>query len=198
MYSCFCCWRDNWIEVSEKLHLFWSNLLVKLGNISIQLRTVGIFIINLSSIEWRTQQANTEQIAATWVRSIHKARLSMLGSEVLIWRYPSQHAPNQTGLNRRQTIVHFIHIKEFMYWRACNPNLFIRKWHNAYKIQFQILSYKKNLDIVVSFLLWKLDHECKEFPAIWKSTNASSASYHRTINIFVATMERLTGITMQE
>ena len=119
-------------------------------------------------------------------------------TEVLIWRYPSQHAPNQTGLNRRQTIVHFIHIKEFMYWRACNPNLFIRKWHNAYKIQFQILSYKKNLDIVVSFLLWKLDHECKEFPAIWKSTNASSASYHRTINIFVATMERLTGITMQE
>ena len=49
---------------------------------------------------------------------------------------------------------------------------------------------KKNLDIVIRHLLWKLVQECEEFPVNQARTKVYSALCHGTSIIYVAAMER--------
>ena len=96
-------------------------------------------------------------------------------SEVLMWCYPSLHYPNQTEPSRWQRIVA------------------LKKWHNAFTSNYSfrcLKKTKKNLDIVIRHLLWKLVQECEEFPVNQACTKVYSALCHGTSIIYVAAMER--------
>ena len=95
-------------------------------------------------------------------------------SEVLMWCYPSLHYPNQTEPSRWQTIV------------ALKKNGIMPTNYS-----FRCLKKtKKNLDIVIRHLLWKLVQECEEFPVNQARMKVYSALCHGTNNIYVAAMER--------
>ena len=91
-------------------------------------------------------------------------------SEVLMWCYPSLHYPNQTEPSRWQRIVA------------------LKKWHNAFTSNYSfrcLKKTKKNLDIVIRHLLWKLVQECEEFPVNQARTKVYSALCHGTnIQVF--------------
>ena len=96
-------------------------------------------------------------------------------SEVLMWCYSSLHYPNQTEPSRWQRIVA------------------LKKWHNAFTSNYSfrcLKKTKKNLDIVIRHLLWKLVQECEEFPVNQARTKVYSALCHGTSIIYVAAMER--------
>ena len=94
-------------------------------------------------------------------------------SQVLMWSYPSLHYPNQTEPSRWQTIV------------ALKNGIMPSNY------SFRCLKKtKKNLDIVIRHLLWKLVQECEEFPVNQARTKVYSALCHGTSIIYVAAMER--------